>query len=269
MSAPEPVFRRDGDAYVPTGHARGPWDDAHQHGGAPAGLIAREIEHLGPGEDLAVVRLTCEILAAVPLEPLTVEARVVKPGKRFQLVEADLSVAGGPVVVRARAVRLRRGEVEVPEIASVPGLDALPVPADPLAAPPGGFLPQSDATEGFHVTGMEIRVAMGGVHEPGPGAAWMRPARPLVDDEPASPLARVAMAADFGNGVSASMDFREALFINTDVSIHLTRPAEDDWVLLDSRTTISPAGVGLAQSALYDRSGALGRSLQTLLVDKR
>ena len=31
----EPVFRREGDAFVPTGHARGPWDPGQLHGGAP------------------------------------------------------------------------------------------------------------------------------------------------------------------------------------------------------------------------------------------
>ncbi len=264
----EPIFRREGETFVPTGHARGPWDDSQQHGGAPGGLLAREIERVEP-DGMQVVRLTYEFLTAVPLVPLTVSTQVVKPGRRFQLVEAELAVADGPTIVRARAVRLRRGEVTVPEIAAVPGVDSLPVEIDPLSAPPGGFLPQSDATEGFHITGMEIRVASGGVHTPGPGTAWMRPARNLVDEEPASPLARVAMAADFGNGVSASMDFRTALFINTDLSIHLTRAPADEWVLIDSVTTIDPIGVGLASSRLYDRAGTLGMSHQSLLVDTR
>lgn len=269
MAGLEPIFRREDDIYIPTGHARGPWDDTQQHGGAPGALIAREIEATSPGEDLQVVRLTLEFLSAVPLAPLTVAARVVKPGRRYQLIEAELTAVDGPTIVRARAVRLRRGAVDVPEVAAIPGPESLPVETDPLTAPPGGFLPQSDATQGFHITGMEIRVARGGVHTPGPGTAWMRPARPLVDDEPASPLSRVVMAADFGNGVSASMDFRAGLFINTDLTIHLTRAAADEWVLIDSSTTIDATGVGLATSRLFDRAGRLGTSHQSLLVDAR
>ena len=31
----EPVFLRDGERFVPTGHGRGPWDAGALHGGAP------------------------------------------------------------------------------------------------------------------------------------------------------------------------------------------------------------------------------------------
>ena len=89
MSA-EPIFRSAGGAYVPTGHARGPWDPQAQHGGAPAALLAREVERLEPGADMLVARMTFEFLAPVPLAPLEVRANVARPGGRLQLVEAEL-----------------------------------------------------------------------------------------------------------------------------------------------------------------------------------
>ena len=101
----EPVFRREGDAFVPTGHARGPWDPGQLHGGAPGALIAEAIQE----EGYLVARLTLDFLGPVPMAPLTVSARTTKPGRSFQLAEAELSVEG-QVVVRARAVRLRRGQ---------------------------------------------------------------------------------------------------------------------------------------------------------------
>ena len=63
------IFGRDGDAFVPTGHAVGPWDPGQMHGGAPAALLVRALEALAPEMQLA--RLTVEFLGTVPLEPVT------------------------------------------------------------------------------------------------------------------------------------------------------------------------------------------------------
>ena len=53
---------------------------------------------------------------------------------------------------------------------------------------------------------MENRFAAGGFREPGPAAVWLRMRQPLVAGEPIAPLARVLVAADSGNGVSAALD---------------------------------------------------------------
>lgn len=266
----EPIFVTDGATFAPTGHARGPWDDRQQHGGAPAGLIARELDRTPAGVEgvrMAVARITYEFLGPVPLAPLTVRAEVVKPGRRFQLVEAELAVAGGPVVVRARAVRLRRGATEVPDVAR--GSREVPGGPDPLAHPVEVMEPFGEATETFGISGMELRMVRGSFFEEGPAVTWFRAARPLVDDEPLPPLALAAMAADFGNGVSRVLDFREHLFVNTDLTLHLHREPVGEWVQLDSRTAVDERGVGLAESRLSDPLGALGTSAQTLYVEAR
>ena len=104
----EPVFRREGDAFVPTVHSRGPWDPGAQHGGAPAALLAEAVREPG----MHVARLTYDFVGPVPVGvPLRVETRLVRPGGRLQLVEADLVAEDGAPVVRLRAMRLRRGEV--------------------------------------------------------------------------------------------------------------------------------------------------------------
>lgn len=263
------LFVADGDAYVPTGHARGPWDDRQLHGGPVAGLLAREIERADPGAGgMVVVRLTYEFFGPVPMEPLTVRADVVKPGRRTQVVEAELAVDGRPIV-RARAVRMRRADIAVPAIACGPGADAVPGGADPDAFPRGPMERFGEATEAFHLTGMELRFASGSFLEPGPAVTWFRPRFPLVAGEPASPLARVAMAADFGNGISRVLDFPSHLFINTDLTVHLHREPAGEWVLLDARTAIDARGVGLAESRLFDEHGALGISAQSLYVEPR
>src|SRR3954452_9829770 len=78
------------DRFVPTELARGPWDPNAQHGGAPAALIARAIERVESAVPMDVVRITYEFLRPVPLTPLDLRTRVLRDGKRVQLVEAQL-----------------------------------------------------------------------------------------------------------------------------------------------------------------------------------
>ena len=103
----------------------------------------------------------------------------------------------------------------------------------------------------------------------GPARAWFRLALPLVDDEPASPLARAVAAADFGNGISRIVDFERYLFVNTDLTVHLHREPAGEWVLLDARTRLEPHGAGLAHSLLSDERGRLGLAAQSLFVAAR
>jgi hypothetical protein len=253
----EPIFRRDGDAFMPTGHARGPWHPGQLHGGAPAALVGEALQEDG----YVVARLTFDFLAPVPLAPLTVTARTTKPGRNVQLAEAEVA-AGGTTVLRARAMRLRRGEVTLPPEQAE---DPPPAPEtgcpDPFPAPQG--------SEGFHLTAMEIRFVGGTSFGLGPALAWFRLTRPLIDDEPPSPLARTLAAADFGNGVSRTVDFEEYLFVNTDLTVHLHREPAGEWVLLDARTRLETHGAGLAQSILSDEHGPLGLAAQSLFVAER
>ena len=259
----EPIFRTDGDAFVPTGHARGPWDPDALHGGAPAALIARAVERVEPGADMLVTRMTLEFLAPVPMAPLTVTADVVRPGKRLQLVEAEV-VAGDRPVLRARAVRLRRAALAHGVTMLTP-----PAGAGPDDAHGSPFPSASSETEGFHRTGMDIRFADGASYGVGPARAWFRLAHPLVDDEAPTPLQRLMAAADFGNGISRVLDFDTHLFINVDLQVSISREAEGEWMLLDSQTEIGEQGVGLSTSRLFDQRGPLGVAAQSLFVDER
>ena len=114
---------------------------------------------------------------------------------------------------------------------------------------------------------MEYRFVTGGFVEQGPATVWMRPRVPLVAGEETSPLERVFIAADSGNGVSAALDWRSTIFINTDLTVHLLREPVGEWVCLDAVTHVD--GLGMADSALYDERGRIGRAVQTLLVRSR
>ena len=256
-----------GDGYRATELTRGPWDPDAQHAGPPAALVARELERLdgaeGAGGPAHIGRITFEILRPVPIATLAVEARVVKPGRRVELCEATLSDERGPLI-RATAWRLRTGSVQLPADVAGPAEDG---PSGPESAEPGDFFPTGQEV-GYH-TAMEYRFVSGAFLEPGPAVVWMRARVPLVAGEGPSPLVRVMVAADSGNGVSAALDWREFLFINVDLTVHLHRYPAGEWVCLDAVTLPEKTGVGLADTLLRDERGRIGRAAQTLLVDKR
>ncbi|MGZ4268372.1 MAG: thioesterase family protein [Solirubrobacteraceae bacterium] len=257
----EPIFRRDGDAFVPTVHAVGPWAPGQLHGGAPAALVGEALTE--PGFQLA--RITFDFLGPVTTEPLTIATETVKPGRRAQLAEAELS-AGGRPVLRARALRLRRAAVDLGDAAG-PGE---PPPGGPADAAPSPFPGAGAGQEGFHTTGMDIRFLPGSDYGRGPARAWFRFARPLVDDESPGPVSLALAAADFGNGVSRVVDFDRYLFINADLTVHLHREPRGEWVLLDARTRLEAGtGAGLAASTLHDEQGPIGLAAQSLFVDAR
>jgi len=97
----------------------------------------------------------------------------------------------------------------------------------------------------------------------------MRMRVPLVAGEEPTPLERVLVAADSGNGVSSTLDWSSYLFVNVDLTVHLHRALVGEWVCLDAITIPERSGIGIADTALYDERGPVGRADQTLLVDAR
>jgi hypothetical protein len=127
--------------------------------------------------------------------------------------------------------------------------------------------PGADWGIGFWLA-VEVRMARGSWIEMGPGAVWFRLRQPIVAGEEVSPLQRAAVAADFGNGVSAALERGRYLFINPDLTIYLHRHPVGEWVGIDAVTHAEAHGVGVAESALHDEGGRIGRSIQSLLVDR-
>lgn len=257
------MFHLSEQGFRPTEVARGPWDAGALHGGAPAALIARAFERLPSLEGLALARITYELLRPVPVEDLMLHAEIVRPGKRVQLLEASLQTAAGVEVVRARGLRVR-----------LANLDGAPA-TDVLSPPPGPAtgvdrLPRTTPPHQptFFPAAIETRFVAGGFGG-GPAACWFRLKLPLIDGEAPSPLQQLAAAADFGNGISSTLDWADYTFINPDLTIYLDREPVGEWIGLDARTTIVPGGVGTAESVLFDERGRVGRAMQALLVARR
>ena len=185
----------------------------------------------------------------------------MRPGRKVELIEGSLS-HDGVDLLRARAWRIRTEPVE---------LDEPPPAEDPPPGPDAGNAGDYFDVEwetGYH-SAMEVRMLSGSYREPGPARAWMRMRVPLVEGEQPSALDRVLVAADSGNGISSPLELRRYLFVNVDVSIALRRLPAGEWVCLDAITYAEPDGVGLSDTALFDRRGLFGRASQSLLVAER
>ncbi|HWS45269.1 MAG TPA: thioesterase family protein [Acidimicrobiia bacterium] len=255
------LFERDGRRYVPTPLARGPWDFGALHGGAPAALFAVACERHDPGPASFVARLTVELLRPVPLAPLELHVRTMRPGKKVQWLEASLRDEDEREVAHATALRIRVDEVDTtgsvqPNIDAPPGPDAQPATLFPFTADAVGYWTAND-----------VRMVRGTWTEPGPGMAWIRLRCEVIAGEHASPFSRVAAAADFGSGVGNPVRMTSATAINPELTVHVHRHPAGDWVGLESGAWAQPHGVGLAETRLYDARGVIGRAAQALLVE--
>ena len=200
-------------------HTAGPWDSSAQHGGPPSALLGRAMLRCQPRPDMMITRFTCEILRAIPVGEITVAARVARPGRSVELLEATAS-AGGREVARATAWRVLR--TACPAVESRHPVPP-PLPEAPPTATAAGRAGVSKGWSDGYMSAMEWRPVVGGVAVPGPATVWMRMRYPLVPDEEPAPLERVLVAADSGNGASWELDISRWLFINPELTVHLHR----------------------------------------------
>jgi hypothetical protein len=245
--------------FVSTKNTVGPWSPDSQHMGPPSALLTRALQRCAPRDDLALARITVEILGPVPIAELEVRAQVRRPGRAVELVEAELSVTGR-AVARATAWRIAKTDTE-----NVAVTTAEPLP--PLADAERVYAP-TDWIDGY-LSAMEWFAVRGNWLAPGPAAAWARQRVALVDGEEPDGLQRLMAVADSGNGLSNRLDIQRWMFINTELTVHLLREPEGEWIGLDAETAIGPSGLGIASSVLHDERGQVGRGAQELLVRPR
>ncbi|MEB3023970.1 thioesterase family protein [[Mycobacterium] crassicus] len=234
------------------------WGPDLQHGSPPLALLTREIEQLIAGSGQRIARLSLDILGAIPVAPVRVRARVQRPGRRIRLLEAEMRAHHDDRPV----ARLSVWALATDDTGAV-ATDRHPPLIEVPAQPPPAWFAQS--------TGYARSVAWRGQPDSADGAAvaWLSPRVHLVDSEPTTALQRLAMVVDSANGIGAALDVDEYIFMNTDTVVHLHRlPAGEDFGLR-ARASIGPDGVGATTAELFDRTGFIGTSAQSLLVQRR
>lgn len=266
------LFERDRTRFVPTELTRGGWSNDAQHGSPPAGLLARAMEEVPTPAPMQVVRFTVDLFRQVPLRPLNVDTRLLRDGRRIQVVEGILS-NGETEVGRATALKIRTADVSeaTDELRGTASHDRPPDPR-PEELPRLDWRDHFGEGAGrlrFHTDAVEIRTVDDSFIRVAPGESWFRLLTPLVAGEEISAFQRAAIMADLANGNSQALDPKRWLYVNPDTTLYLHRLPEGDWIGMRSVVHQSPHGIGVTDTALYDRSGRVGHISQSQILERR
>jgi len=244
--------------YSPTEHCRGPWDVNACHAGPPTGLLARAVEHCLPGKRL--IRLTVDLQRPVPFDGFNVEATVVRDGRSVAACEARIINADGKTCVSASSLHMLQQTPEIPY--STHRVDI----GSPDSASPGAFpINTLHDLPAFNGKGVQMRYPPGETGKPGPTTVWMKTV-PLLESEQPSPFQKICPLADCGNAFGRNAEPADVSFINPDLTLVLHRDPEGDWLGSHSTGYWEPNGHGLADAQLFDKHGAVGHAMQTMLL---
>jgi len=253
----KPFFTVDGDRFVPTDAARGPWDPKSLHGRVIVGLLGAEIERLHGGPEFVPARLTVDMYRLPDLSPAEVTTRVVREGYRIKVIDAEFFSAGVSAG-RATCQLLRRseppeGNVWKPPAWDVPKPDDIP-PPEANARPMGGMWATRRIAGDFGSVGQK--------------RAWISEVRELVEGRPLTPFVRVAGAADFASPFANAGD-QGLKYINSDVTLYLHREPVGEWVGFEVVNHGATDGVAIGECFLYDVEGPIGSASCCALTQRR
>ena len=269
MKVAEPdaaLFRIEGDQVFPSDMTQGPWNPEHQHGGAVSGLLAHCVEACPSPVPMRTVRMSIDLMRAVPMRPLSVRSRIVRSGRRIQVVDVSL-LEGEIEVARASALRMRVAKGMGP----IQSGETVAFPYPPLASRPGGGEQFGRRKMGY-VPGFIRAVEYERISDPQSGevaVAWTRLRCRIVEGEDPSPQVRVATLADFTSGTGSTLDYTRWTCINADLTIHFEREPESDWIAIQAQTALGRDGAGQSIAVIYDLVGPVARSQTSLLLEAR
>lgn len=248
----------DGVFFKPTDYCRGPWHAEHCHAGPPSGLAARAMERLSAEQRL--VRLTINLIRPVPLSGFRVQAQLTRKGRSVSTAEGIFIDTEG--VERATFTGLlmtAMPPMELPTQHQDIGL--------PENAKAGGFaIEQTVHGKRCFVDATQMKYPDDENPDPGPTKCWMK-TLPLLDNEVPSPFQRICPLADCGNAFGRNADpWDSATFANADLTVALHREPQGEWLGSHAHGYWEPDGIGLADAQLFDRHGAVGHALQTLVL---
>jgi hypothetical protein len=248
----QPFFTRDGDIFIPTPMANGPWDPKSLHGRVVVGLLAAVIEQRHGGGDLVPARLTVDMFRLPTIgTPVEIRTKLIRDGLRIRVVEAEF-ISGGAGMARASCQLLRKTQAPEGTVWSPPVWDA-PAPAD-IAEPTDPRL------------GMNGKWAVRPIV--GPRRQWMSEVRDLIEDTPLTPFSRVAIAADFASPFANAGD-HGLRYINSDVTLYLHRLPETPWIGFEVTNHHASDGIAIGECWLYDEQGAIGTSTVAALAQRK
>jgi acyl-coenzyme A thioesterase PaaI-like protein len=249
-------FARRGDSYHPQPIARGGWGPI-MSGHVMGGLLGRAVEQFVDDSEFLPARLTVDLARPCPLEPVEVQTREIRGGKRLRLVEAVVH-QNDKLVAQATGLFLRRGDQPTGSIWS-PNVEMPPIPTD--VQPQDRWLFVRTYGWGMALQNPDENWSS----NDGAKYTWLRLTFPLFDDEPLTPFIRAAMAAD----VTASLvnwSSEGLKFINADYTLMLSRLPEGSMIGLASQGHSTHDGIATGSVALFDQLGQIGSAFSVAVA---
>jgi hypothetical protein len=250
------------DGFVPTALSAGPWSQGFLHGAAVGALLAGRLED----PEQVMVRVLVDMVKPVPSAPLRIDVGPREGGRRVVRQSATLLADDQPVA-RASALRMRLGDVELPERAT-----RQPVTFSedevPDLSEPNRQAAKAVGRDSFDSLAIATRWEKRPPEDVGRRRMWLKLLVPVLPGGPPTPVENVVACADFARGgTSARLDMRSWSFKNADLVVSLSRPPAGDWFGLDADAFLSATGTGQSVATIHDRDGVLGETTQSLLLE--
>lgn len=242
------IYTLKGTSWHPHNLAKGPF--AGQHGGAVAGVLAGAMERRALAIDAGLAsQMTCYLMSPAAIEPVEIDVLDVRRDERTSLLRAVM-MQGERQIAEATAIFIQ------PQTISA-------VPQFPTGA-------QKQATEHFDIGDLSdtpwYRDAVE-IERDVQGWFWLRHKIPIV--KPMGPLSFVTSLVDWASSLTRPEWFGTndvVSFPNADLTVHLAREPQGEWLGIDGRSNWLPHGAGLTFANLYDEKGFIGRSSQSIVL---
>ncbi|MCD5421239.1 thioesterase family protein [Rhodococcus pyridinivorans] len=251
-------FTENDGVYLPTKYAASPWSDTMLNGPCVSGLMARELEIHHAVEGFVPSRFTLDLFRPVRNEPITFTTTRVRDGNRIRVADANL-MQGGEVSARATLTFLRksapppgsvwtRGESPTPPPGS---LEARPGPLE-FSSWYGSDGPGWTRVRSEHQNSDRKRL-------------WARQLSIIVGEE-LSPFVNTATVGE-GTSFVTNWSDKGVGYINSDVTLALSRLPEGPEIGIEADNHISSEGIAVGTAVLFDRLGAFGTGVVTALAN--
>ena len=255
---------RIGERFSASDHVISTWSPTMQNAAPVSALLVRALERCAPRDDTRLSRVVVDLLGPVPVtDQLWVRAHVERPGTTIELLNAQM-LAPGPdgaprPVANAIAWRFQKGDAA--ELFFTPTAPLRPVSEGRPRSP------DDDANQTY-IQSLDW-LWLNDILNDVPGECWVRPIVDLVKGESMTPLQRLFAVADIANGMGSRLSVTEWTFLNTDLTVHIHRVPEGEWIGVQAENHYGRDGVGVSRGMLFDEHGAVAAVQQAQLVRRR
>ncbi|MFD4407232.1 acyl-CoA thioesterase domain-containing protein [Nocardia sp. NPDC058499] len=233
------------------------WTPTQLSGTSVCGLLAHGLETCSPGPEFVPARFTVDMFSPVLDEPIELRSVIVRDGNRIRVADAQ--------ILQRDRIRARATAQYLVVSAEPPGQIWRPAPDLPV---PDARLDHLEGSMPLFKSGSgDWTHSFTSGLNPHRKTVWNN-IPPLVDGMPITAFERSAVVADFTN-LMCNWGTEGVGYINTDVTMTLSRLPQGPELGLQARDHASSDGIAVGAATLYDRTGPLGSCMITALSNTR